>query len=82
MPESNSAAVHIGLVTIQSQDFLNGEVLRGKRLVHFEAIHLLERKPRQLQRLLRRWHRTDSHNFRFYSGVGPTYYAADGFEIF
>src|ERR1700733_185209 len=71
MPQRNRPAIHIRLIAIQSQNFLYRQILRRKRFVHFDAIHLLQRQPRQLQRALRRRHRPNPHNPRIDSRRSP-----------
>src|SRR5207249_2875020 len=82
MSQGDRAAIDICLFSIETQLLLNGKILRRECFVYFDQIDVRKFHSGSCQSLTGRGHRTDSHNFRFYSGVGPTYYAADGFEIF
>src|SRR5579875_257583 len=48
MPQGYRSAVHVGFIAIQSQRFLDRQILRRKRFVDFDQIHLLELQPRKL----------------------------------
>src|SRR5260370_30991944 len=60
MAQSDRAAVHVGFVAVQAQDFFYSEVLRGEGLIDFDTIHLLKSEARELQRFLRGGHRPDA----------------------
>src|SRR5437016_9070694 len=40
------AAVHIGTLTVEAELPLDGQVLRGERLVDLDQIHVIERQAR------------------------------------
>src|SRR5205807_4474808 len=44
MPERDRSAVHICLIALQPEHLFHGKVLRGERLIHFYAIHLVQRE--------------------------------------
>jgi len=48
MSQRDRSAVHVHLVAIQTQFFLDRQILRRKRFVDFDQIDVVERQPRPL----------------------------------
>src|SRR5438034_65805 len=80
MPDGDRAAVHVGLVAVQSELLLYGEILRRERFVHLDEIHLLEFHPGLLERLARRRRGSDAHVARLDAGHRPRHQPAKGLQ--
>src|SRR6187455_3122458 len=61
MPERDGAAVDVCLLTIETEIFFHGEILRRERLVDFEQIDVLLRKPGFFEQALDGGCGTDAH---------------------
>src|SRR4030095_8522295 len=81
MTERNRTSIDIRRCAIQSEFFLDREVLRSERLVNFNKIYVVECNTSFFQCGPSRGHRTDSHNFRFNTSIRPTDYAPHGSQI-
>src|SRR4051812_13156741 len=57
MAERDSTAVHVGLVAVEAEFLLDGEILPGEGLVHFDQIDVVEFQSGALKRFARRGHR-------------------------
>src|ERR1044072_6446790 len=82
MSECYRARVHVSTAAIESEFFLDCEIHRGKRFIHFHEIDVIQRQSRFLQRhpCCRHW--TDSHDLRFHSRIRPAHNPAHRLEIF
>ena len=71
MPQRDRAAIDIHAVhRIQAQSLDHGQRLRREGFVQFDQVDLVQRQPRQLERLGDGVHRTDPHLLRQASGIG------------
>ena len=70
MAERDGAAVDVEAIRIDRQLAQTGEHLRGERLVQLHEADVVERQPRQLQRLANRRHGTDAEALRLNAGRG------------
>src|SRR4051812_14224113 len=63
MTQRDGAAERVDFCWIEIQFLDDGERLRGKRLVEFDPVHVVERKADLLQDFRDRLHRPDAHDF-------------------
>src|SRR5438477_5599721 len=64
MAERDRAAVHVGLLAVETEVLLHCQVLRSERFVDLDEIHVLHLEAGTLERLARRRSRTDPHDVR------------------
>src|SRR5688500_253975 len=64
MPERDRAAVHVGLIPVEAEVFLDGEVLRRERLVDLDQVHVANLLAGAVQRLTRGRRGADAHDVR------------------
>src|SRR5437764_1619177 len=69
--DRDGAAVHVRLRTVEPQLLLDGEILRGERLIHLHQVHLLELHPGLLERFARGGRRADAHKLGLHPRHGP-----------
>ena len=71
------AAVHIGALAVEAELPLDGQVLRGERLVDLDQIQVVERQARGGKRPAGGGHRPDPHHARVHSCDAPREQPAD-----
>src|SRR5215470_154520 len=80
MAQRDRTAIHIGLLTIQTELFLDGQILSCERLVHFHQVDLVQRESSLLERGARCWNRSASHDAGINSGNSPTHETSEWLE--
>src|SRR5438477_12725477 len=78
MAERDRAAVHVRLLAIEAELFLDGEVLRRERFVDLDEIHVLDLETGALQRLPARRCGADAHDVRVHAAHAARDDAGDG----
>src|SRR6266702_7233733 len=62
MADRDGSAIHICLVTIQTEFLLYSQILRRERLIDLNAIQVGQAQVSAFEGLANRWCRTDTHN--------------------
>src|SRR6478672_4954082 len=81
MTQRDRASIHVGPGSIQPKILLDGQVLRCESLIHLDQIDVIETETSFLKNTAGRWHRPDSHNFRFHSRIRPANNPSDRRKI-
>src|SRR5258706_5263114 len=81
MPESNRSTIDIRTFAIETEFLLNREVLNRERFVDFNQVDIRELQTGFGECLPSCGHRSNSHDFRLNSGIGPADDAAHGFDL-
>ena len=76
MSQSDCAAIDVYFFPIEAQLFFNREVLRGKSLVHFDEINVVQSQSGFLQGNLGRRNRPAAHHLGIDSGNAPAHNAS------
>src|SRR5215470_8399317 len=81
MSERNRTAVHVCTRSIETEFFFHSEVLRRERFIHLYEIDITERQTCPLERRASGGYWSDTHDFRFDTGIGPAHDPAHRFQI-
>src|ERR1700687_2479829 len=71
MAEGDRAAIHVGLVAVESQRLFYGQILRGESFIHFHQVCLFQCEAGALQRFAAGGDGTDAHDARLDTASGP-----------